>query len=605
MPDGSGYAPPPEKPSLLSQVPVYADPPPIHPAKMWEATYSHCESRVNSLITWRYSWWQHWGALAEYFSPRRYNWLPVANRMSRGRAINDQIVDSTGLQALRTCAGGMWSGLTNPNTPWFKLGIALDWIALDAPEKAWLEDTTKKIQTILGQGNFYDIMAQVFADDTLFGTSPVIVYEDAEDVVRFYLPVTGEYALAVNDTLRHDTMAREFTFTTAQIVQRWGLDACPPAVQRAWSNQRSSLDQEWVVRALIEPNFEIADRKSGKSTGTMVPTSFPYREIYWVKGQKAQQPLEAKGFNSFPVGVFTWYTSSNDAYGRSPCMEALGDVKQVQLETQRKAEFIEKGVRPPMIASVQMKNEPASILPGHITYVTTDAGGINFKPAFEPNAAWLTALTADIEAVNERIERCLFVDLFMAITNMQGVQPRSELELNQRNMERLQSLGPVITSTEGTLAQIIQRVLDVAMRRRILAPLPPSLQGVPLKLSFISMLRMAQRAAETLTIKDTLATAGSLQEAAQAARLPAPIRVLNLDKAMREYADVAGFPISCVYTEDEVAANDKAHAQAQQQAQAPNNLMAGVQAAQGLSQTKIGQGSALDAILGTGAPPTG
>jgi hypothetical protein len=71
-----------------------------------------------------------------------------------------------------------------------------------------------------------------------------------------------------------------------------------------------------------------------------------------------------RGFKGDPFAVARWATTSNDAYGRSPCMDALGDNKQVQLETLRKAEFIEKGVRPPMGADPELKNEPASIMPG-------------------------------------------------------------------------------------------------------------------------------------------------------------------------------------------------------------------------------------------------
>lgn len=583
--------------TLLSMQPVTPLKDRPNPAKMWDATYNHVTSRMNSLRSWRYSWWLAWGVLAEYFSPRRWLYLPVAGRMWRGRALNDQIVDSTGLQALRTCAGGMWSGLTNPNTPWFKLGIALSWMDLDAPAKQWLESTTQKIFTVLAQSNFYDIMQQAFSDEVLFGTAPVIVYEDFEDVIRCYLPCAGEYFLGVGSRLKTDTLYREFTLTCAQTVEQFGVEQCPDSIQKMWQTGGGAVDTEVVICHAIEPNFQISGGR-GKSSqaGSMVSSKFPYREIYWCKGNKGTQPLSVRGFNSFPVGVFVWSQVSNDPYGRSPCMDGIGDNKQIQLETLRKAEFIEKGVRPPMGAGVELKNEPASIMPGHITYTSTANGNKGFWPLFEPNPAWLPAITDDIEKCHDRLEKCLFVDVFMAISQMAGVQPRNELELTQRNLERLQSLGPVITSTEGTLSDIIQRVLEIMMRRKMVDPLPPSLSKVPLKISFTSIMRMAQQASVAVSMKDVLATAGSLESAAQAAGFPSPIRVINLDKAMREYADSQGFPISCVFTDDEVAENDKAHAQAKQQAQAPGNLMAAVQAAHTLSQTSTGGGSALSAI---------
>jgi len=562
----------------------------------WDRMYSHLENRRNQLYVWRYSFWSHWSRLCEYFSPRRYLFIPVANRTWRGNPINEAIIDSTGLQALRTCAAGMWSGMTNPSYPWFEMSIALSWVKLDAPAKQWLENSTKKVTTVLAQSNFYEIMRQAFEDTALIGQAPVIVYEDYEDVVRFYLPVAGEYYLGVGARFSVDTLYREFTLTILQIVDMFGIENCPEEIQVMWENAGGSLDSEMVVCHAIEPNFAV-----GKKQGApLVPDKFTFREIYWLKGNKTPAPLSARGFNTPPFAVFGWSRSSNDAYYRSPCMDALGDNKQVQRETLRKAEFIEKGVRPPMGASVQMKNEPASIQPAHITYVTADQYGKGFYPLFEPKPEWLAGITADIELVNQRLQKCLFVDVFMAISQMEGVQPRNELELTQRNLERLQAIGPVINATENALSQIIQRVLDIMIRRRMIDPIPPSLQGIPLKISFTSIMSMAMRASEAVKIRDVLTTAGSLQEAAQAAGLPSPIRIFDLDKTMREYADSQGFPISCILTDDVVAQNDKVHAQAQQQAQAPQNLQAAVQAAQGLSQTKIGPDNALGSLLGVG-----
>ena len=56
--------------TLLSQQPVtQRDTRAPRVAKWWAETYGHCESRLNALKTWRYSWWVYWSKLAEYFSP--------------------------------------------------------------------------------------------------------------------------------------------------------------------------------------------------------------------------------------------------------------------------------------------------------------------------------------------------------------------------------------------------------------------------------------------------------------------------------------------------------------------------------------------------------
>src|SRR5580692_7442979 len=174
-------------PTLLAAQPIGKDRPQKE-AKNWGRIFEHLESRLAMLRNWRYSWWSYWSVLAQYFDPKRYTWLVVANKMWRGSPLNDSIIDSTGLQALRTCAAGMWSGLTNPSRPWLKLGSADPGIDLDADAKTWLESTEESLYTVFAQSNFYDIMAQAFRDEAMIGTAPVICYEDFEDVARFYLP---------------------------------------------------------------------------------------------------------------------------------------------------------------------------------------------------------------------------------------------------------------------------------------------------------------------------------------------------------------------------------------------------------------------------------
>lgn len=589
-------------PTLLAAQPPTLKTPDSAPGKNWGTIYEYLELRLASLRTWRWSWWAYWSVIATYILPRRHHWVIVANRMSRGNPINDAIIDSTATLAMQTCAAGLWTGLTSPSRPWFKLGIALPWIKLDQDGKAWLEDTEQRIYAVLAQSNFYTTMAQAFQDVSTFGTAPVIIYEDFEDVIRLYLPCTGEYYLAVGSRFSVDTLYREFVLTIAQIVEMFQLENCSDEIRLAWEEGGSSLDKEYVIAHSIEPNFALAGRGQQKGQKiNVVPGRFTYREVYWVKGNKGNCELSRKGFNERPFMVARWSTVSNDPYGRSPAMDALGDIKQVQQETRRKGEFIDKGVRPPMGADPELKNEPSSILPGNITYTNTAGGKKGFWPLFEPNPAWLTGIVADIDKVNARTEKCFFVDLFMAISRMEGVQPRNELELTKRDLERLQGLGPFINLFETEFAgPAIIRIMAILERRRMLKPMPQSLQKVPLKINYTSIMKLAQRATESVALKDILTTGGNLSLAAKSAGLPDPLRVINLDEAMREYVDYNNGNPKILFTEEEVKDNDAARAKGQQQAQAPGAAMAAVQAAQSLGKTPIGPDNALGQILGHG-----
>jgi hypothetical protein len=89
-------------------------------------------------------------------------------------------------------------------------------------------------------------------------------------------------------------------------------------------------------------------------------------------------------------------------------MDGLGDTKQLQLTQKRKAQAIDKMVNPPMVADVSMKNQPASGLPGGVTYV---AGFGRDRPGFAPAYQVMppiAELKQDINETQERIKRTFF-----------------------------------------------------------------------------------------------------------------------------------------------------------------------------------------------------
>ena len=588
--------------SLLSMQPLM--PKPSKPDPDWPTIYNSVESTLLGLRSWRWSAWAYAEVLARFFLPRRYIWVVTANRKNKDQPVNDAIKDSTGLMAVRTAAGGMWSGLTSPSRPWFKFSNALPWLKLDADGEAWMKDTQDRVYTVLAQSNFYTIMAQAFKDMIVFGSAPIICYEDFDDVVSFTLPCFGEYFLSVGGSLKNNRLYREFTYTVEQIVDMFGIDKCDNEVANLWREGGGALLTEFVVCHAIEPNTPIRNLRSKDPDRAVrgVPEHFAYREIYWLRGKQGKQALSLRGFNIQPNFTLLWSQVSNDPYGHGPCEDCLGDTKQVQLETMRKAEYIGKGVRPPMGASPELKSEPASIIEGNITYFSTDGGKKGFFPLFEPNPQWLPAITADIAQVNARVEKCLYVDLFMAISKMEGVQPRNELELSKRDLERLQELGPVITLAEKALEIAIQRVMNIMSRRKMLKPPPESMKGVPIKIGFTSIMRLAQRSAESVAVKDVLQIGGVLSSAAKAAGLPDPLRTINLDQALRHYGDLNDFPPSLFFSDGEVAQHDQIRHEEAQKAQIPGQAMAAVSAAKTMADTPVGGNTALSAVTGSGQP---
>src|SRR6185369_8618956 len=83
----------------------------------------HVNNALQALREERMSFWLHWREIAEYLLPRRYRFLVIPNKATRGSPINQRIIDETGVVAWRTLSAGMMSGITSPGRPWFRLTV--------------------------------------------------------------------------------------------------------------------------------------------------------------------------------------------------------------------------------------------------------------------------------------------------------------------------------------------------------------------------------------------------------------------------------------------------------------------------------------------------
>jgi hypothetical protein len=572
--------------------------------KEWQQCRNLLEQRLYALRDARLSWLQHWAKLAEAILPRRYHWLISPTTSATGQAINQSIIDPTASQAVRICTAGMRSGLMSSSRPWFKIKAGVRNYQPDRAAQIWFEEVESLIYMIMAGSNFYTAGTQMFEDLIVFGTAPMLIYEDRDDIIRCYVPCAGEYFLGAGSDFRVNSFYRTFKLTVLQCVQMFGLDNVGPELQAQWAEKGANIDNEVIVAHAIEPNFPLG-RDGEKTNLGVVPGGFPYREYFWLWGRNTPRPCAVKGYRSQPFITPRWATTSNDPYGRSPGMDALPDILQLHQMTLRQAEAIEKMVRPPMQADVSMKNQPSSILPGRITYVTDLNKGM--KPIYEVQPR-IMEMSALIEKIEARVQKWFYNDLFLMLDNLEGVQPRNELEISERRGEKLLVLGPVVEQVENELAAGIRRIYAIMGRRGLIPPKPESLQQVPLDIEIMSMIALAQRASETATMERVVAVAAQMSP-----NFPGqnPLDNIDPDRYIREYADKVSFPSKVFFAEEQVAEKraqmQKAMEQQQNKADAATALTqtapAVAKAALDASQIQTGGGlSALDLANGITSP---
>ena len=569
----------------------------------WDLLRSHLETRIAGLRSWRQSWWSLvWADCAEYILPRRSTMLtqgsggfPVPNNTMRGAQLNNSIINPHATYCARVCAAGLMTGLASPSREWFKMKPSVENFAMDAAAKAWFDETEKRIYSVLAASNFYNSFSQECEDNTVFGTAPCIIYEDAEDVIRCYNPIIGEYFLSSSATMRIDGLYRTFLMTVQQAVDMFSIDKTPAEIKSLWEQKGSGLDKERIIAHAIEPNFGIGVGNVGK-----IPGNFAWREIYWVYANGAPYPMSGRGFVECPFTVARWYTASNDPYGRSPGMDVVNDSKQLQVQAAKKAEAIAKQVDPPLLGDKSMKNQPSSSIPGDITYVQDLSPSVGLRPIYTVNPD-LNAMVNDIAITEQRISRGFFNDVFMSITNLKGDQ-RTATEISQRISEAMAVLGPVVENVvSDSLEPKLKRIYAIMQRKNMIPPMPDSLKGVPIKMDFVTMFSIAARTNAVAGIERLLALVGNAE-----AVFPNAKDKIDMDNVIDVVSESMGNPASIIRGVKEVAAIRQQAAQQQAQMQKMSQIQqtataaqTGAQAANVLSNTQIGGAkNALDSILG-------
>ena len=543
--------------------------------------------RLSSLDTERLSWLWHWRTIAHYIQPRLGRFLETPNEGNRGSAKNKRIIDSTGTTASQRFGAGMFAGTCSPARPWFRIKIAGMDDSMDAEVKLWCDEVEKRMRAILSQSNFYRTMATLFEELGVFGTCVALMYEDFEQTIRFYPKAAGEFYLGVDHRLEVTTYAEKIVMTVEQIVGKFGKENCSEQVRMFYAN--NDLDKEILIGHVICPNDQ-------QVLGAHGVNGMSYLDVAWEWGRDQNALLQKKGFHEKPFIAARWNVNGNDAYGRSPGMDALGDVMQLQVTQKRKGQLLDKIVNPPMVAPITLKNQPATSIPGGVTYLAGTEGTAFFKPAYEVNPQAYPAVNEDINVVQKRVQTVFFEDLFLMIAQLDTV--RTAAEIYERKEEKMLMLGPALERIhdEG-LSIVIYRLFGMMARTGQLPSTPEAIQGRALSIEFVSMLAQAQKAAATSILERVWALAGNI-----AAVKPSVLDNLNEDVSIREYGDMLGAPTKMFVDPKAVMKMRDARAKQQQAAQAAQMGAGAAQSAKVLSETEVGGGqSALQKVLGLAA----
>jgi hypothetical protein len=537
----------------------------------------------------RSSFEPHWRELSDFINPRGSRFL--VTDVNRNDRRNTKTVDPTATLANRTLSSGMMSGITSPARPWFKLATPDPDMMDYGPVKLWLEAVQRRMNEVYNKSNLYQSLPLLYSSLGTYSTGAMAVLEDDEDVIRTMMFPIGSYYLANSARGSVDTCYRKFTMTVRQLVMEFGMSNVSTSVKGLWE---SGSYETWIeVIHAVYPNID-------RDTGKLDSKNKRVKSVYFEVGGDNDKLLRESGFDEFPIMAPRWEVNGEDVYGSScPGMIALGQVKALQLEQKRKSQLIDKATNPPMIGPTSLRSQRVSLLPGDVTYLDVVTGQEGLKPAYQvnPNTA---ELLADIQDTRQMINSAYFVDLFMMLQNINTRSMPVEAVIEMKE-EKLLMLGPVLERlNDECLNPLIDRTFSIMARKNLLPPPPDVLQGMPLKIEYISVMAQAQKSIGLSSLSSTVGFIGQLAQVK-----PEALDKLDTDQAIDAFAEMSGVSPTVIVPQEQVNQIREERAQQQKQQQAMAMGMAAAQGAKTLSEAQTADPSVLTAISGAVGAPAG
>lgn len=518
------------------------------------AERSYFNRRIAALEKERSSFVPTWRETAHWIDPTKGKFVTQKGNGAHpndGTRRNKQIINSRATMAKRAATSGMMAGTMSPSQPWFKLETLTRPLMSSSAVAQWVFSVEEAINNVLLESNFYNMVA-VFLDELLtFGTAAMSHVDDDQSVARFYTHTAGSYLIGVDDRGDVNTFVLQKMMQASVMEQKFGKDNLSPAVRQAVEG--GNKDGWFKVTQFIEPNPDFDPEK--------LESKFKrFRSVWFEEGNNENKFLREEGFDDFPVYVVRWSLVGEDVYGtNSPALVALGDIKGLQEQEKQKAIGIAKQMSPLLKGPASLRNLDIPNAPGGLIAFDNDDPRGGLTSVFQINPA-VQELRVDMDAIERRINEAFFVDLFFAISSMQGIQPRNQLEITQRNQEALLILGPVLERIQREFASpLIERVFNQLADNELLPEPPEELRGESLDTRFISSLAQAQRSSQVGTLER------HAEFVARMAQIdPNSTIKFNTDEAIEFHARATGVVPSVNNDAEQVAAIREQIAQAQQ-----------------------------------------
>jgi hypothetical protein len=522
--------------------------------------------------------------VADYVSPHRDD---IRGTLMKGQKKGTKIYDGTAVGAAVLATDGIHGYHVSPAFAWFKYEMNRMKVSAIPEVRGWLDEFEFTIRQSLLRSNFYNEMWGYIYDGFTLGTAAMYADDDiGKQRIVFEAIHPGEIFIAENRYGEVDVLHRKYKLSAKKLVEECGKENVTDVIRQAYEN--NPFTEFEVIRSAF-PRDEYDGSKLDKENK-------PFAHVLLLTA--GNHICKVGGFDSFPYHVWRYLNTGKEAYGMSPDILAMADIKGLNLMSKS------------LLGAGQLAVDPAYNIPSYLlgktqlmprgqNYITDPADKIT-----PINTGSNFPIGRDREEAKQlAIKERFHVDTFLMLSQMIGGQ-RTAYEVSELMAEKAAVLGAELGSFNTALDSILNTVYEIEMNQSVprIPMVPDILQEMgkndpALRFDLVYMGPLAQAQRERFSkdgLRKFMEEITPLVNLQMAAGGSADIMDnFDLDEAGRSLADINRVPSTVIRTKEQVDKIRQGRLAAQQAQSQKEDAMNALQGLKTISEADSNTGGKL------------
>ena len=502
------------------------------------------KNRLEHLRTERAKREGDWKDVQQHVAPSALNWSNPHDRAPK----RPQRFTSRPTNYLKTLRSGITGYSISPNIAWQKLGFEDARHAEAHGGKDWLEAAEKTLYAEFNRSNLYPQVSKFVENAACYGHAVMLIDERLGDNrLRFTTLNVNELYLDTNEFDEVDTVFRRYAMTLKNAASLFGKENLPEARQEDMKDKKKWNSEIVIIHAVYRREEFQGEPRAARN--------MPYASVY--VDEDSDFLIEESGYAEFPFAVFTWDQVNGTAYGESPAIQALDDIRLLNLIDEARIKMAQIAAEPPMNIPDSLRDAPSVVPAGYNYYTKPDEivspiqTGMSFPITLEIN-----------REIENRVRDWFHVDFFLALMRERPANMTATYVMELQG-EKAAVLSDLVVNLNAALTKTIRRSFNILWRQRKLPMPPQSLagSGAQLKIDFIGPLAQAQKKFhESAGIGQGLNLIGAVAKIQ-----PGALDVIDFDQALKAGLEGVGFPQTAIREDRDIEGLRRERAALQEQ----------------------------------------